>query len=115
MVHLFVDDLEEAIARMQEARLDLRISDNEYEYSALDEVIEKRGARPRTLTISAGRTTDGASLVLQVDGAARIAAHRHRAGAGVALSQIERLLSSRQNPILSAFKPQFFVLAALAV
>lgn len=105
IVRLHLDDLEHIIALLQRAQLNPTLSDAEYEYDSLYELLEKRGPHPRSVYIS-GRT-DGLMpmLTLKIDGyRARLSSDR-ASTLGTVLRELGDLLQSRESLVLTLLHP----------
>lgn len=66
-VKLFLDDLERIADLFKEKSLELAISDKNYSYESFDEVIDKKGTRPSSLSLSAEETKPIGSISLEVE------------------------------------------------
>ncbi|GAA6146025.1 hypothetical protein [Thalassolituus maritimus] len=68
-VRLYRDDIEHIESLMLREELDISISDGEYVYESLDELIEKRGGRPKKFTIEGREDSPFGTYKIIISGA----------------------------------------------
>jgi len=96
---LYRADLEEILELFTGSCANVKITDDEFEYSNLDEVESKRGKHPKSLMIE----SDSPPLSLRVHQGTTYLAHGGSDEVVLAYTKIQQLLKSRRRSILFFF------------